>query len=250
MSLLCATDSHMHTAFSDGVDSVAAMAAAAAAVGLTEIVITDHVRVTTDWLPAYVKEIWDVQKTLDGSLRLLSGIEAKVVDLDGNLDARPEFYDLVDLVVGSFHRIPLGGGTFLRWRDLATNREEGLRCWWSAFRGFLRNPRVDVIGHLGAEFKAAGIVLSDAEEQEIADRIADSGKVVDINLRYRAPQPSLFGRLLKNGVPFVLGSDSHSVDELRRVHQTQSTGLAYLLPDIVSVVWTTPVVVESSRVRH
>ena len=45
--------------------------------------------------------------------KIYSGIEAKAVDLEGNIDAREEFFHKVDLVLGSLHRIPDGKEKYL-----------------------------------------------------------------------------------------------------------------------------------------
>ena len=251
MNLLSAADGHMHTQFSDGDDTVRTMISAAVETGLAEVVITDHVRATTEWVDDYVQEIAAVSQDYASRVRVFSGIEAKVNDLDGNLDARLEFFDAVDMVIGSFHRIPVGDGSFMRWRDFAAYGEQGQLCWWKAFQSLLRNPHVHVIGHLGAEFLQSRIALPDERVRDIARMVADSGKAIDVNLRYRAPESRLLQALVQQRVPLLLGSDSHSALELRRTHSAQHGLFDGWADNALDLCWTMPSeLVGHSRVRH
>ena len=87
-------DFHVHSQFSD--DATSTMAenlAAAAAVGLTQIRLIDHVRQSTTWVPEYLAAIAAL-KPVDG-LSILTGVEAKILNAAGDLDIPS------DLVVGA-----------------------------------------------------------------------------------------------------------------------------------------------------
>ena len=80
-------DLHVHSTFSDDAEStVAENLAAAADQGLHTIGMVDHVRRGTAWLPDMVA----AARALDGTrgVRVLVGVEAKMLDTGGALDLR------------------------------------------------------------------------------------------------------------------------------------------------------------------
>ena len=57
-------DTHLHSKFSDGKNSIEEMVLTAIKLGLEEVAFTDHVRRDTKWLDKYAAEIKRVQKML------------------------------------------------------------------------------------------------------------------------------------------------------------------------------------------
>lgn len=126
-------DCHLHTTWSDGGAPVAAMAAAARALGHEWLVITDHSPrlrgVGPDELAAQRAEIDRVNADL-APFRVLTGVEVDILE-DGSLDLPQHVLAELDLVVASVHsafRLPPAEMT----RRLVTA---------------IANPCTDVIGH-------------------------------------------------------------------------------------------------------
>ncbi len=101
-------DMHLHSSFSDGRNTPEEIVREAIRIGYREIAITDHVRRTTDWLDNFCEELSRLEQIYAARIKLYSGIEAKTINLKGDVDACPEFFKKVDLVLGAFHRIPRG----------------------------------------------------------------------------------------------------------------------------------------------
>lgn len=102
-------DVHMHTTASDGRNSIAEMAEAAAARGLSYIAITDHTKALamTGGLDEkraleHLARIREVDAQMDGRIRVFSGIEVDIL-ADGALDLDDEVMAQMDVVIASIH---------------------------------------------------------------------------------------------------------------------------------------------------
>ena len=99
---------HSHTTYSDGIHSLAQMAAAAQEKGYSYIGITDHSQTAfyanglkPDRLLQQMAEIDKLNLTFDG-FRILKGIESDILN-DGRLDYEMEILNQLDFVVASVH---------------------------------------------------------------------------------------------------------------------------------------------------
>lgn len=210
------TDLHMHSNYSDGLHTPEEMIEAAIGIGYEAVAITDHVWRTSAWVPAYANHLERLKLTYRNKIRVYSGIEAKVLTLDGDIDADPSFYPLVDLVLGSIHRIPKPGGFYASADAAHTPKSRIAEHWLAAFDGMLNNPNVDIIAHPLSELVKFGIDSGMLPIPQIADRIAISGKILELNVRYNSPDEPIIRHAAERGVPFLISSDSHSVDALVR----------------------------------
>ena len=99
-------DYHTHTTFSDGKGTVLENALAAKEKGLREIAVTDHgFRILTMGFKKYLrakKECEEAEKTT--GVRVIAGIEADIVSLDGDVDIREDHVAPIDFIVVGFHK--------------------------------------------------------------------------------------------------------------------------------------------------
>jgi len=102
-------DVHMHTNASDGHNTIREMAEAALAVGYGYIAITDHSKnlAMTNGLDdrramEHVKRIREVDKEMEGRIRVFAGIEVDIL-ADGALDLADETLAEMEIVVASIH---------------------------------------------------------------------------------------------------------------------------------------------------
>ena len=131
-------DTHTHTiASTHAYSTVAEMAKEAAEQGLEAIAITDHGIMLPDsphlWhfqnLKAIPREIFGV--------KILYGIEANILDLQGNIDPiDEELYEKMDIVNASIHA--------------PTYKDLGAEDNTSAYIAIVNNPLVDIICHSGS----------------------------------------------------------------------------------------------------
>jgi DNA polymerase (family X) len=197
-------DLHMHTTASDGSDSIAAMAAAAKAMGYAFIAITDHSKsqviangLSAERLLAHAKEIRKVGQR--AGITILAGCEVDIL-VDGRLDFEDEVLAELDFVVASPHV------SLRQEQDKATERL--LRA--------IDNPYVNVIGHPTGRLidKRPGLPL---DFGKVFAAAAASGTALEINGGYpRLDLSDVHARAaVRAGAKISINTDSHSVGELR-----------------------------------
>jgi DNA polymerase (family 10) len=201
-------DVHMHTNASDGHNTIREMAEAALAVGYGYIAITDHSKnlAMTNGLDdkralAHVQRIREVDKEMEGRIRVFAGIEVDIL-ADGALDLADETLAEMEIVVASIH------SRFDQSREEMTARI--LRA--------IENPYVRILGHptgrllLRREPFALdlGVVLSKVAELGVAVEHNAAPERLDLNDRDL--------RLAKElGCKIVMNSDSHDARNLGKM---------------------------------
>lgn len=195
---------HAHTTWSDGKDSLEAMARAAQKMGLSYLTVTEHSASATyagglsrDALERSWEEIDRVNEALVG-FRLLKGIESDILE-DGSLDYPDDVLEKFDVVIGSIHQ---------RYgQDEAAMTARVLKAF--------DNPHLMIWGH------ATGRLLNKREPaamdmDRILDRAAQKGIVIEVNgCPERLDVKAEHARAaLKRGLKLVCSTDAHAVHEL------------------------------------
>ena len=211
-------DWHTHSTFSDGDNTPEEMVKTAIDLDLKLIAITEHVNRKTDWLDDFCEEIRRLKKKYEGKIKVLSGIEAKVIDLRGNIDARAKFFDNVDIVLTAFHRIPTSHG-FIPREQISKKKLEVLEHWHKAMLNVLKNTNVDIIAHPTNLLKIHDIAILYLVKKEIAESANKNKKIFEINIKHDVPDKEFIGLLEENNVPMIRGSDAHHIQELKEYHE-------------------------------
>ena len=189
-------DFHTHTIFSPhAYSTITENAAAAAKCGLLAVACTDHAEATPDsghhWhftnmkiLPPYIEGV-----------RVLHGMEANVIDLEGHIDASPALRQQMELVIASMHAGTMPKGSV----------EEITQAWTAV----AADPDIDIIGHSGTPLYAF-------DYEAVIPLFGQYGKVVEINegtFRVRRDSYENCKRIAqlckKYGVRIALNSDAH-----------------------------------------
>lgn len=207
------TDWHVHSDFSAGENSPKEIVDAAISAGYTAICITDNVRMNSNWLPAFHREIERLKLSRGSFIQMFSAMETKALDFTGALDAREEFFSLVDFTYASVHRIP-DGNRFMHSDEISAHPEEALENWRRTILGILDNPRVQVIVHPGRLFRRRGIAIPESIYRPLAEKAARNGVAFEVNTKYRVPDSANLAILLRAGTRLVRGSDAHSIAEM------------------------------------
>lgn len=101
--------------------------------GLKIMGLSDHaVTMPGTAHPFYFHNMKVIKDEIDG-IRVLKGIEANIIDYDGNLDVEDEIVEILDYMIASVHGPCIKAGTI----------EENTRAMIKA----MDNPKVKVIGH-------------------------------------------------------------------------------------------------------
>ena len=210
-------DLHVHSTFSDGHNTPEEIIKHALLNNYEEIAVVDHVRRTTDWLDDFVREIDRLKCIYRNKLKIYSGIEAKVINLKGDIDARPEFFPKVDLVLGAFHRIPRGEEEYFSEEQMIRDKKGALEFWFKCFMKLLENHNVRIVAHPTAILKRHNITVPAEMKKFIARKAADCGMILEVNSKYQVPDAEFLNILQSHRVKLSFGSDSHSIEEMQLV---------------------------------
>ena len=198
-------DLHMHTTATDGKGTLEEMVEAARSRGLQYIAITDHSQrvsmargLTPDRLLEQWDQIDDLNAKLDGSFRILKGIECDILE-QGGMDLPDEVLAQGDWVLGAIHY----------------GQQQSLEQITERILEAIRHPEVDAIAH------PTGRLLLKREPyavdlRRVMTTCAEYGKALEINanpMRLDLNDIQLM-HATELGIPIVINSDAHSTDGL------------------------------------
>ena len=193
-------DLHVHTDWSDGHESIQAMALVAKALGYEYIAITDHSGgrgiahgLDAERLRKQIEEIKQLNQQL-GGIRILSGVEVDI-RADGSLDLPQELLAELDIVVAAIHS------------GMNQSEEQITR----RILGAIENPNVNIIAHptcrLLGEREPVAVDL-----EAVFRAAARHNKALEINAmpsRLDLKDTHAY-RARQLGVQLTLGTDAHS----------------------------------------
>src|SRR6516165_2491907 len=230
-------DLHMHTTWSDGDDTVEAMARGAQARGYEYIAITDHSRSLKFAGGVSVEDLRDHADTVRAvgdrvGLHILMGTEVDIL-ADGSLDYPDEVLQRLDLVIGSVHS------------RLRMTPEEMTRRVIRA----MENPHLDVLGH------PTGRMIGQREPFEldleaVVEAARRTGTALEINAYPdRLDLKDTHVRLARDrGALFEIGTDSHRQDHLRTMEYGIGTARrGWVEPAGVINTWPLPRLLDFLR---
>ena len=197
-------DLHVHTNWSDGHDSIEAMAMAAREMGYQYIAITDHSRgrgiargLNEERVREQRAEISRLNGGLEG-IRVLSGIEVDI-RADGSLDLPEELLKELDVVIAGVH---------------SAMGQEQEKMTQRVLRA-MQNPHVDIIAHPTCRLLGEREPVA-LDVEAIFHAAAQTGTVLEINAmpdRLDLKDIHIF-RARELGVKLEIGTDAHSTQHL------------------------------------
>ncbi len=227
-------DFHVHSVFSDdAVSTLAQNIAAASAAGLEVVRLTDHVRESTAWVPEFVAAV-RAEPRPDG-LTVLTGVEAKLLDTAGHIDA-PQDLAGVDAVVIADHQFPGPDGpwspTTTRERLAAGLGEaEAIGMFMDASEAVMRhaglaypNQRAQ-LAHWFSILPKVGLserAIGDEQLQSWAATAASTGTILEVNEKWGCPGPRVIRAALDAGVEVVASTDAHEATDVGRYRRVSS----------------------------
>jgi DNA polymerase (family 10) len=197
---------HCHTTYSDGKDSIEAMARAAAELGMRAITITDHSAAASyaggigaDGLRAQAAEVTALHGQLP--VRVLRGTEADIL-ADGAIDAPTELLGELELVIASIHQRHKLDEAAMTARLVTAMRQPFFKVWG--------HP----LGRLVLRREPIAVRLDD-----VLDAAAESPAAIELNGDPHRLDlaPEHARRAASRGIPFVLSSDAHSTGAIAAV---------------------------------
>lgn len=208
-------DYHIHTSFSDGLNTPKECIKKAIKSGIKEIAFTDHVWKTSNWIDEYIAEINMLRKKYP-QIKIFIGIEAKALNRKGDIDASEDTIKKVDFVMGVCHRkLPLETPPYDDLLNLSS--KEAIQLETEVSLNLLKNKNVLVLGHPGRTYHKFFNKLFPKEALiTIVNEAKKIGKSVEINAKL--PWMYDFIEIIASkNAPFVIGSDAHSIEEIGKI---------------------------------
>lgn len=212
-------DYHIHTTITDGASSIKEYIQTGINRGLQAIVFTEHVRKTSQWYPAFVETVEGSRESYKQKIDIFHGIETKILNVDGELDATDEMLDTAELVLGSVHRFP-GFCSTPAISNYNLSEEQFAKTELELAKVILKNPDVDVLAHPGGMFMRKFKKIVPAGFMEDLIGISNRhDRAIEINSSY-LKDISLNTEPFSQMNPLIsLGSDAHHTDELGDIIQ-------------------------------
>lgn len=189
-------DLHTHTIASDhAYSTLLENVQYAKRAGMRALAVTDHGPGVADsphvW---HLLNMKSLPREIEG-LRVLRGVEANIMDMEGNLDLGGEVLSELDWVIASFHADACPPGSI----------EENTK----AYLGAVKNPYVDAIGHSGQLKFPYDLepVIKVCKEYDKVVEINEASTIVRVGSEKRCAE---IARLCKRyEVKICVNSDAH-----------------------------------------
>lgn len=215
-------DHHVHSTFSDdAVSTLAQNVEAAASAGLSTLRLVDHVRRSTTWVPEYLAAVRAL-RVPDG-LTVLTGVEAKILDVAGALDV-PPLPDGIDRILIADHQFPGVDGPLgpsaVRERiaagwatdDVLDQLVEALIATMRRYPGNQLAHCFSILPKIGLSEADVGAERTDAW----ARAAAETDTLVEVNEKWGCPGAGALAALRRAGATIVASTDSHDASEVGR----------------------------------
>lgn len=221
----CIGDYHTHSEYSHGKGNIRANIEAAIGRDLEELAITDHGPRTWNFIRLGVgkaEELLEIKEKLHGlqheypDIKLKSGVEANIINSQGELDVPAEILGELDIVAAGFHLLILPE-SFQSARELLFDnrftykvfpgsreriREQNTKIMINA----VRNNDIDFITHPGY-----GV---DIDTYELARVCAERDTLLEINARHGELTEDFVRAASETDVRFIINSDAHSPEQV------------------------------------
>jgi len=212
-------DFHIHTNITDGSSSLEEYIEKALSLHLPEIAFTEHVRRSSPWYHSFVERVEQLRESYKNKIRIFHGIEAKILNLQGDLDATDEMLDTAELILGSVHRFPDSCLQGFRTMD-ALPPSAFADSEFRLSLAIIKESRATVLAHPG------GMYIRKFNEpfprnylENLIDLASKYDTAIEINSKYSKDvlfDVGMFSRLNPCISP---GSDAHTIEDLGSVLQ-------------------------------
>jgi len=202
---------HIHTTYSDGMNTIREYTVEAAKKQFKAICFTDHVDFTTTWFEDYRNTIFSIRKEYK-FLSINCGIEVRIKNHRGDLNADSKILNKSEMTMGVVHRVHLENNKKILSPKISP-AEKLLQQEYKLTIKLLKNPLIDILGHPMANYEKhfGGVpqslylkILETAKKQHIA---------VELNPGYQQDFQKFLKLILEVNPLVSLGSNVHSISE-------------------------------------
>ena len=227
-------DYHTHTKYSDGKGSVWENAFAAREKGLKEVAITDHgFNIPTMNFRKYLAAKDDCKAAEDGlGIRVISGIEANIISLDGAIDVTEQELSSIDFLTVGFHKFALFKGLedFFKmyavtyFNELIKTSEKAKDRNTRALIAAIERYPVKVLTHVNHSLKV--------HVSEVVATCAKRDVLVELNAKHLSDIDGHWQELVESDAKFILNSDAHTPADVGALEEAFSIAVSQgIAPD-------------------
>lgn len=216
-------EQHLHTNFTDGENTPEEIVNYAIKKGIKRLAFTEHVQISSDWYPDFIKTIKILKEKYNKQINIITGLEAKQINLQGDIDATDEQKDLAEIVIGSVHGY-LKNKECEFYNPLDMKKEEALETEIDQTLSLIKNhvnTNINVVGHpLGVYLKRYAAEVPINYWDKIITKIANNGLAFDLNHLYHQPYFNTILTLCKkHQTRLNIGSDAHSLADIGKSYE-------------------------------
>ncbi|WP_411676025.1 PHP domain-containing protein [Caproicibacter sp.] len=187
-----AADMHCHTLVSvHAYHTLGEMVSRAGQIGLKAFAVTDHAPAMQDApLLCHFEGLHTLPDYMEG-IRVYKGVEANIVNFNGDIDIPEKVLSSLEWVIASFHEEVCPHGTFEQHTQ--------------AYLKLAENPYINVVGHSAGDYSY--------DYQKVLPVFKKKGILVEINRNQAMWQScrELARCCMRYEVPVVVNSDAHNI---------------------------------------
>lgn len=221
-------DHHVHSTFSDdAVSTLAENVSAAHDAGLDVLRLVDHVRVSTTWVPEFVAAVGAL--TVPEGLTVVTGVEAKLLDTSGELDA-PALPTGIDRILIADHQFPtsdgpIGPGAVRERLADGWRTEDALDTLVEALIAAMERYPGNQLAHCFSILPKVGLSEAQLGGERLAawaSTAARTDTLVEVNEKWGCPTPESLRALRQAGAALVASTDSHVATDVGRYDRVRA----------------------------
>ena len=208
-------DFHTHTVYSHGKGTIEENVKAASDKGLRSIAITDHgfghlIFPMKRHLIAQMRKEIDVAQSSYPNVRVLLGVEANLIDIDGHIDLLQEDFQYLDIILCGYHKMVKNSSIKDVWNwvlptyisQIFGTSQKAIQRNTEIYTKAISNYPIDVITHLNHD------ICVDAPK--VAEACAKHGTYLELNAKKTTlDDVGLMREIIATGVRFIVNSDAH-----------------------------------------
>ena len=208
-------DYHTHTFYSDGKQTIEDIVKRASELGLKTIGISDHgfnknlSGITRENVKKSREEIIRLQ-ALYPNIKILLGVEANLLNLDGDLDLNKEDIKLFDYIIFGIHYFTFGKGVkgSLRFnlRNFFKSTKKYREKVTDSYIKAIQNYPVKVVVHPN--------YVTPVNIKRLAEAAKEKGVMIELNGKRTTFSEQQTKELIDSGVDLIIGTDAHTTERV------------------------------------
>lgn len=204
-------DSHIHTNWTDGKNSISEIYEKAQNLTLERIVFTEHSSKTSEsWFNKFADH---VKKLTTSNTKVHLGSEVRIFNLDGEIEILDSVNSICELILASVHRFPDPDGNVLEFSDMSVSNVLNLE--FSLMKSAIKNSQANIIAHpFGMSLERFNLRPTLDMWIELIELSKKHGVALEINSKYHRNFDFLLGLFIKENALISIGSDVHEVERV------------------------------------